>query len=404
MDWKSPTKSKDNASEAAQLVDTCCRRLAQIGHKDSSVADLAIVLASVERILHAHLLSLLEEASVQSLFPEYQFSDGVLASFHDSSLIALAARLQVVQSHFAMNNCERTEHDSKFDDIEACSNSRISYARQCINPKVSSWRSSLKKSIGQTKEGGINSLLFHLVFVLQICLVRIEEADAVLSRSNQVAKKRSELLADELCRKDFVLTQGVFQGSHIHTALAALERDQISLPVSTFPFFSERTMKKGITTSSERNIVVHSKRQTTISGRALVCGAVGGLGWIALMRYFSNDRHMNDADIASSRRSAARIATKIAGLSIAALLTKRKLLFAQIRSNLLGSASTLSIWQHKWIIAQVRYTRLLNRYYMFMYSDTFLMAAALTNFSNIFVFHRFIVSSSAQQNSESSIL
>uniref|UniRef100_A0A7S2NSI6 Alpha/beta hydrolase fold-3 domain-containing protein n=1 Tax=Leptocylindrus danicus TaxID=163516 RepID=A0A7S2NSI6_9STRA len=374
MDWKSPTiKCKDHALEAAQLVDACCRRLAQIGHKDSSVADLAIVLASVERILHTHLLSLLEEASALSLFPEDQFSGGVFASFHDSSVMALAARLQVIHSHINMPNISRNdegcsqerkiEQDSKIDDTEACTyTSGNSCAQQCVNPKVvrvTPRRSSSNICIGQTKEGGINSLLFHLVFALQICLVRFEEADAALSYSSHAAKKRSELLAEELCRKEFVLTKGVFRGSHIHATITALQhahgQTSIPMPPSNFPAISEQAVEKRTIAGCGSNIKFQTNSRTRVGSKALFFGTisiVGGLGWIALTRYFSRDHNLNNIDASSSRRSVAQVATKVAGLSVAALLAKRKLLMAQIRSNLCGSASTLSIWQQKWIIAQ----------------------------------------------------
>ncbi len=52
----------DYVLEAADLLDSCCRRLSLIGPCDNALSDLALYLATTERQIHEYVLQILADA------------------------------------------------------------------------------------------------------------------------------------------------------------------------------------------------------------------------------------------------------------------------------------------------------------------------------------------------------
>ncbi|GMH68654.1 hypothetical protein TrRE_jg12162 [Triparma retinervis] len=140
----------DYVLEAADLLDSCCRRLSLIGPRDNSLSDLALYLATTERQIHEYVLSILSEAG-----------ESARPGVDDLNLMVTCARLST---------------------IRVTLESDIVYS-----------------NIGR-KTGGVNSLLFYLINTLHLCLQRIEDADKILC-GKEAARGRSRSWAVDVDKR-----------------------------------------------------------------------------------------------------------------------------------------------------------------------------------------------------------
>ena len=129
----------DYVMDVSELLDGCCRRLSMIGPMDTTLSDLALYLATIERQMHMYVLSILSDAGEASR-----------PRIDDSSLMITVARLSTIRDSLNTDYKNNMSH----------------------------------------KTGGVNSLLFYLINTLQLCLQRIEDADKILCGA-EAAKERN---------------------------------------------------------------------------------------------------------------------------------------------------------------------------------------------------------------------
>jgi len=120
----------DYVLEAADLLDSCCRRLSLIGPRDNALSDLALYLATTERQIHEYVLQILADAG-----------EAARPGVDDYNLMVTCARLSTIRVTL--------ESDVVYSDVGR-------------------------------KSGGVNSLLFYLINTLHLCLQRISDADTIL--------------------------------------------------------------------------------------------------------------------------------------------------------------------------------------------------------------------------------
>lgn len=346
----SASTSVDYALDAAQLIDACCRRLAQLGsyYNEPSISDLAIVVASTERILHSHLLSLLKDAAgpADAFGAEKQRQlrqlitdvDGSVAS----SVMITAARLQVVYAERNLRQSEEQLHGQQ----SLCSQSSGMNGTASSAPYYPEYKQQISaygkgSDSCQRKEGGINSLLFHLVTTLQMCLLRIEDADAVLSGDPDAARKRSESLVDELCAKEFVLSRDLFRGTHMHTKGSCYTNSSNSVNGD-----SNTKVLLHVNLPQQLPISENERKEmsTAIRGRIVCYGSIG-LGCMIGMYTYGVGLET------SQQKKLIHTAIKSTAAVFTTRFLKMKFLFLQVRARLLDSASILRVWQQKWILA-----------------------------------------------------
>ena len=323
----------DYALDAAQLIDACCRRLALLGnHHEPALSDLAIVLASTEQILHSHLISLLDDVYERELMNESGVDMEVREKSY-STLMITAARLQMMHSHSYQN--EKSQSKEKNQDTMGLQKRLNNTSIRCNSVLPQALHSQVKRrctfmrqsnSFVGPKEGGINTLLFHLITALQLCLLRIEDADAILSGDSDIAKRRSEWLIDELCEKEFLLSNDLFRGSQMWKCK---ERTTDHQPQNYHDDLSSICAHKN---SSQKKIF--SVR------RFFTLGLTGMAG-----HYFTSKLEPTE------KKKVLNIAIRGMAAMILTISLKSKFLCWQVKARLLTCANSLSVWQHKWIIA-----------------------------------------------------
>jgi len=194
----------------------------------------------------------------------------------------------------------------------------------------------------QRKEGGINSLLFHLVTALQMCLLRIEDADAILSGDPDAARKRSECLVDELCAKEFVLSRDLFRGTHMHTKGNCLINSTKSINdcnINDQVLLHVKLPQQQPMAENERKM-----RLSLLRGRIAWYGSLGLGCAVGTYKYVGRLE-------TSQQKKIVRVVAKLTASMFIAIFLKKNFLRLQVRARLLDSASILRVWQQKWILA-----------------------------------------------------
>jgi len=323
--------------DAAQLVDACCRRLMLLNGHEKLAPDLAMSIASTEKLIHVYIHSLLDSESEtesddsssksSSTSDGYIGNDDELEQSHMTSdsvskvtpLMISATRLQVYEA-----TKEYCQHKTSYRDGISSSGKKLPLTLYIPSKPISFYPKSNEKMDktrhrrnevfhprANSREVERNTLLLRLISCLRLCLYRIEDADIILS-DLKGARERSERLVDELCAEEFVISRKLFQGTHMGSNIQRIGLDPIT------------------GNSQQGNIL-----------RTMAFVGLLSLGSFSVSKY--SFRRKGLAHVIPSLKLVA------AGVSI--IFGYKKLLFMQAKARLLDSASTLKRWQQTWIIS-----------------------------------------------------
>ena len=348
-----PAREHHYALDAASLLFACRRRLRAVLEEDQTrqrLAELDVALHSTERLLHFHLLALVESYerrnSLRSLLSDER--DGDDGSSADT-LMGTVARLECLIERSRQRQLQRSAQQQKSRSRQNNQNplqrggapsvagrhgsygrqhQTNDHFRQGINSHFpmdlsvgqyagdssSSYASAAVASgTSRTPGGGgsfgtktrspEDSLLFTLLVHLQLCMVRIEEADVVVCGYEKANRRSEQALLSE-AKQDVAASTGEDDGGE----------HQIS--------------------SSWRR------------PNAVVLGLLAGLGAGIVV---SRREKAQQSDFGQQRRILST-AAKVTGGVVAASYVRRGWRILGINARLTHTTTALEDWQHQWVL------------------------------------------------------
>ena len=350
-----PAREHHYALDAASLLYACRSRLRAVledldkhnKRPNQRLAELDVTLHSTERLLHFHLLALVESYerrnSLRSLLTDEQKRDG-----STETLMGTASRLESLVDRSRQRQLQRSQHQSKRSrqnetqmlpqpqpggatvvggrhgrygrqhqmndrfrrDVNSHYPLDLPGAGQYAGDSSSSFAVASRNqggrgSFGTKTRSPEDSLLFTLLVHLQLCMVRIEEADIVVC-GYEKAKRRSEQAMTTETQKDK-------SGSSKET---------------------EDTGGKHLSSSSWRR------------PNAVVLGLLAGLG----AGIFVSRREKAQKSDFDQQRKILSTAAKVTGGVVAASYVRRGWRILGINARLTHTSTALEDWQHQWVL------------------------------------------------------
>lgn len=346
-----PAREHHYALDAASLLFACRRRLRAVLEEDQTrqrLAELDVTLHSTERLLHFHLLALVESYerrnSLRSLLSDERGGDGSCAD----TLMGTVARLECliersrqrqVQKKSAQqrkNRSRQNQNPLQRGGAPAVAGRHGSYGRQhqtndrfrqginshfpmdlsvgqYAGDSSSSYTSAAVASATSRTPGGggsfgtktrspEDSLLFTLLVHLQLCMVRIEEADVVVCGYEKANRRSEQALLSE--------------AKHV-------------------------TPSTGEDDGGEHQISSSWRRPN-----AVVLGLLAGLGAGIVV---SRREKAQQSDFGQQRRILST-AAKVTGGVVAASYVRRGWRILGINARLTHTTTALEDWQHQWVL------------------------------------------------------
>jgi hypothetical protein len=344
-----PAREHHYALDAASLLSACRSRLRAVLEEDQNrhqrLAELDVTLHSTERLLHFHLLALVESYerrnSLRSLLSDEQSGRGSTETLMGtvSRLESLIDRSRQRQQHRSqkqqkkarslqpqpggpsvvggrhgrygrqhqMNDRFRRDVNSHYPlDLptgagQYAGDSSSSFASAApVAPRNQGGRGPF----GAKTRSPEDSLLFTLLVHLQLCMVRIEEADVVVCGYEK----------------------------------AMLRSDQAVLRETR----KEKTGSKGAEDNAEEHHISSSWRRPN----AVVLGLLAGLG---AGIFVSRREKVQQSDF-DQQRKILSTAAKVTGGFVAASYVRRGWRILGINARLTHTTTALEDWQHQWVL------------------------------------------------------
>lgn len=374
-----PAREHHYALDAASLLFACRRRLRAVveedNHRNQRLAELDVILHQTERLLHFHLLALVESYerrnSLINLLPrEQQQQQQRGGSGGAETLMGTVARLETLmemrQSQSKLKRSQQQQvvqgQKNKQQQQGAIKGGGLHgrYGRQhqtsdrfrrdinshypmeipgvsvpgAVPGGTSAWdgqyagdsSSSYSAATPRGQGGGAfgtqvrspeDSLLFTLIVHLQLCMVRIEEADIVLCGWEN-AKRRSDQALSE-----------------------TLHGSKKKCPAKT----GSDVANEDDTTNEAVQLAQSSWRRPN----AVVLGLIAGLGAGVIVSRREKAQSKDDYD--QQRRILATVA-KVTGGIVAASYVRRGWRVLGINARLTHTTTALEDWQHQWVLVQ----------------------------------------------------
>jgi len=225
------------------------------------------------------------------------------------------------------------------------------------NTKSKTWKfeNTTKHKYSKIKRGPDDSLLFNLVLILQLCCVRLEDADSNMCGAN-IAKHRSQYLSYKMA-SSFInssLEWDEYQNmtrKRKNSDLESIYEDSAGLSHFDEEVFREDRFQKGF----GRNLLPFSihKEQTLWSSLSrnnkLVCIGTIGLGTLFLTKGKQKDKNENTNKV--------RFALKLILTACSVTIIRRRWMLLTMNARLSNSSVAIDLWQQKWVVHQSLYLR-----------------------------------------------
>lgn len=371
------------ALDVAALLDACRRRICLIinspgQYRHPRLVALDSTLESCENLVHDYLMSLL--AREQEIVNEIEengannnFSDNAHAQMscgksQVSMIMKIATKLRVAEEkkYNAYRNAlkdyrkpKSIRHytDDYFPlDLSPTSKERTrkGYSNKANlgekgfgrKDKQNSWKAqnTTKHKYSQINRGPEDSLLFNLVVSLQLCYLRLEDADSNLCGRENAMRRSDEMvleLAHSFINSDMDLDEyrtHVMKESHPNgNKRRNLEKN--------YEFLLEDDQNESKTTSSiiSNNCGTFwpwSKRTGN-----LICVTALGIGGLLLGRTSQKMDQKQKEDMTRTTMKAVMI------IGVSAVIRRRWMLLT-MNARLINSTTAIDLWQQKWIVHQ----------------------------------------------------
>ena len=338
----------DYVLEVATLLDACATRLVMIGPRDNTLSDLALYLATTERQIVEYIKGILagiEESDVP-LPDEEEHHDGEVLGA-SNNVVAVDSSSSSPPTRFRRQSTPTAGGGGRLKNASVGntllkSASRLNLYREHLN---SNYRSSSSQTTG-----GTNSLLFYLINTLQLCLLRINDADRIWCGAEGARKRANKATncVDSSSRPAAASAAAAGGPSRKNNLWRQLRQSDSGVAAAAAAEDATPETGEDEETKLASAVALARRQQLTATvgrwtKRLIVSGLVGGVFYHVL------DKRENVSS-PENRRKVIETSAKLVGAVFAKSLLVRRYEVWRLRHRIEDSTQSLSMWQQKWIL------------------------------------------------------